>query len=601
MLLRNVVRPHAYHDSVTLMLISRDLNALPGVALASAMMGTEHNRRLLEEAGLLTPEGKAASPNDLVIAVRADSEASLAAALGLAEERLTARQQARAAAGAYLPRTLDSALRLMPGANLALISVPGLYAQAEAHRALRRGLHVFLFSDNVPLAAEVELKQEAVRAGLLLMGPDCGTALINGAPLGFVNRVPRGSIGLVAAAGTGLQEVMSLAARLGGGISQAIGVGGRDLSEEVGGAMMAEGLRALAADPATAAVVLISKPPASSAIRRLLPLIRACPKPVVATFLGGDPSTLAGTGAHFARSLEEAAGAAVALAQGKAPSLLGPFTLGREAVAALVAREAARLGETQRDVRGLYAGGTLAAEAALLLGDRAAALQVPHAVLDLGDDRFTVGRPHPMIDGSLRRERLLQEARDPRTAVILFDLVLGDGAHPDPAGDLAPALAEARAIVRAQGRDLALVATICGTEADPQDYARQQAVLEGAGAVVMPSNAQAARLAALIASRGHGLDQLYATPTRPGGMAATPPDRSAAADLQREPPAAAGGPEPPAGALPLFGQAVRAVNLGLEGFAEVLRAHDVEVVHVDWSPPAGGDPHLAALLARLQD
>jgi FdrA protein len=496
----NFVRKSFYQDSVTLMRLTRDMEAVPGVRRAAAMMGTPQNRALLADAGLLTAEGEAAGSTDLVVAVLADAREAAEAARAAAETALTARRPSAGPGGAARPRSLASALRALPGATLALISVPGVYAAAEARKALAAGLHVMLFSDNVPLADEIALKRAARERGLFLLGPDCGTAIVNGVPLGFANAVPRGRIGVAAASGTGLQAVTCHVAAAGEGISHALGVGGRDLSDTVGGLMMEHALDALAADPATAVICVLGKPPGSETAKRLRARIAALGKPAVVHFLGDAATSSAPT-------LEDTALCAVALARGTTHTP-AEFTLPPAAVARLVEGAARGLTSSQHFVRGVYAGGTLAYEALGILKSRLADVApgvtgggTGHRVMDLGEDVFTVGRPHPMIDGTMRREWIEQEGADPQTAVLLLDLVLGWGAHADPAGEIVPAVVRARRAAQAAGRSLAVVASVCGTAGDPQGLAAQTAALEAAGAIVMPSNAQAARLAALIAAR----------------------------------------------------------------------------------------------------
>jgi FdrA protein len=501
----NVVRQGVYHDSVTLMRLTRDLELATGVRRAAAMMGTPANRALLQEAGLLTPDGEAASPNDLIIAVEAGQMADAHAVAQAAEALLMASQAVPIAGQApqYL-RTLRSAIKRLDGANFALVSVPGEYAGFEAVKALRAGLHVMLFSDHVPLHTEVELKRLALAKGLLMMGPDCGTAIVNGVPLGFANVVSRGRIGLAAASGTGLQEVSCLIDAAGEGISQAIGVGGRDLSDEVGGLMIGRALEILGEDAATEVVCMLGKPPGPRTWERIQTQLARLGKPGVVHFSGvvaGEQQPW-----HAAATLEDAAQYAVALARGMRP---------RPAEFSVPAADLTRLADeirramqpTQRFVRGLYAGGTLAYEALGLLQARLSGViptlrggEAGHAIVDLGADRFTVGRPHPMLDGSLRREWILKVAEDPSTAIILLDVLLGYGVHPDPAGELLPAIQQAQQRARAAGRDLAVVVSVCGTDRDPQQRSRQIAALRSRGVIVMPSNAQAARLAAHLAS-----------------------------------------------------------------------------------------------------
>jgi len=506
----NFVRASTYHDSVTLMRLSRDLEALPGVRAVAAMMGTDANRALLGEAGLLTAEGKAAKASDLIVAVTADSAEVAEAALATTDAALASRRvvAVAGAGGTRRPRTLTSAVTALPDATLALVSVPGPYAGAEARKALEAGLDVMIFSDNVPLATEIELKRLAVERGRLVMGPDCGTAIVNGVPLGFANAVPRGRIGIAAASGTGLQEVACQVAAAGEGVSHAIGVGGRDLSDEVGGVMLMRALLALAGDEATSVVCAVGKPPGPSVARRLVELGASLGKPCVLHLTGvGAGSTMMGGRWHRAATLEDAAQAAVALARGRAPEP-ADFSASPAEIARVVAGAAANLGPEQRFVRGLYSGGTLAWEALALLhasiGDVPAELGGTgpgHRVVDLGEDAFTVGRPHPMLDGRTRREWIEREARDPSLAILLLDVVLGFGAHPDPAGELLPAISAARAVARSAGRGLVVIASVCGTDGDPQDRGHQKARLEAGGVIVMPSNAQAARLAALVAER----------------------------------------------------------------------------------------------------
>jgi succinyl-CoA synthetase alpha subunit len=454
--------------------------------------------------------------NDLIIAVRADSDDIADQALAAAREHLTSRPQAGQSGAALQPRTLRGAVRSAAGANLAIVSVAGQYAVAEAWEALWNGLHVLLFSDNVSIEDEVALKRYAVEHGLLMMGADCGTAILNGVALGFANAVPRGAVGIVSAAGTGLQEVSTLLAKRGVGISQGIGTGGRDLKEAVGGLTMLQGLKALQADPDTEVLLLISKPPALVVAERVLDQVQASPKPTIVCFLGGDPASIAAAGALPARTLEEAAYLAAAqITGGKAQEVIEQEMT---SITALAAQLREQLGPGQRYLRGLYSGGTLAAEALvvwedILEGVRSnvaldpgrmlanAARSEGHCAVDLGEDEFTVGRPHPMIDNELRIRRLMQEAADPGVAVVVLDVVLGYGAHPDPASELGPAIQKARVLARDAGNELIVVVSVTGTEGDPQGLSRQVEALERAGAIVAPCNAVAARLAGYIVAR----------------------------------------------------------------------------------------------------
>ncbi len=497
-----------YRDSVALMQLSARLGQLPGIRQATAIMASEANRALLREAGLATHEVEA-GPNDLLIAIEADSEAALEAAMAAASDAFDVKSGGLTSPARHeLPRSLEMGLEAMPAANLALISTPGDYAAAEAVKALHLGLNVMLFSNNVAIEDEIALKRYAGAHGLMVMGPDCGTAILGGIPLGFANVVRRGDIGLVSASGTGLQQVTCLIDQLGYGVSQAIGTGGRDLRSEVGGLTMRQGLDALADHAGTRVIVLISKAPAPEVAAHVLESARQTGKPVVVNFLGAAPKVPAASNLHAAKTLEDAAVTAVALAGGRQPD---------DVRLAALSVDVPRPAPAQRYVRGLYSGGTFCSEAAMLLSEHVAPVysNTPiggagpladiwhsraHTLIDLGDDVFTRGRPHPMIDHRLRNERIAIEARDPQTSVLLLDVVLGYGSHPDPAAAMAPAVAAAIAQAAEAGRRLAVIGFVCGTEADPQDLKRQQATLIEAGMILTKTNAQAVRLAARIAA-----------------------------------------------------------------------------------------------------
>jgi len=495
MVVKGDIKTGVYFDSVTLMIVGRDITAATGVVDAAVVMGTRENQAILKSAGLWLRQFEAASGTDLLLAVKAASAETAAGALRAAGEQLKTVRDRTEATDEWRPLSLEGALRILPGANVALISVAGRYAGEQAMQALKAGLHVMLFSDNVPLAQEIELKKFARAKGLLLMGPDCGTAIVNGVPLAFANAVNRGDIGIVAAAGTGLQEVSSLISNQGAGISQAIGTGGRDVKKEVGGIMFLEGLKALIQDAATRVIVLISKPPHESVLKKIGKVLKGVRKPVIAVFLGADEKTVQRYGMTPAATLEDAAlmacGAEADEGVGRGPG--GPPHLGKY-------------------IRGLFSGGTFCTEAQVIfreLGIRHVYSNVPlppfvtlrnvwksqqHILIDLGEDVFTVGRPHPMIDYSLRNRRILEEAQHPETALILLDVVLGYGANMDPVGELAPVIRDARA-----KRGIVFACSVTGTPRDPQNRTKVVEGLEAAGARVFPSNAAASKFAAQVA------------------------------------------------------------------------------------------------------
>jgi succinyl-CoA synthetase alpha subunit len=500
MLVRSRILRDTYRDSVELMRVAAEVERLPGVRRAALLVATPPNREVLKAAGLLDEEAATARPSDLIVAVAGDDAGVADGALARATALLTtATETAAGASGRATPATIAQAVVEDPAANLVLVSTPGPHATAEALKALKRGLHVFLFSDNVSVADELELKRLAVRKRLLLMGPDCGTAILDGVPLGFANAVRRGAVGLIGASGTGLQQVVCLIDRLGAGISQAVGVGGRDLDERIGGLMMLAALDRLADDPETAVIVLISKPPAPAVSQRVLERSQKVGKPVVVCFLGGDPGRITAAGATPAATLEDAATLAVRLAGDQTGA--GLEATPDDDLLEIVLAQAARLAPGQRAIRGLYSGGTLAYEAALLLKDAIPDVERRrvHSLLDLGDDEYTVGRPHPMIDFRLRNERIALAADDPGTAVVLLDVVLGYGSHPDPAGELVPVLETARAQAARAGRELIVIGSVCGTSGDPQDLRAQEARLTATGVRLASSNARAARLALRVA------------------------------------------------------------------------------------------------------
>ena len=585
------IRTGSYYDSVVLMQLQRSLAELPGVLDAGVVMGTPANKELLTQNALLTDGVERAAPEDLILIVRAESAQVGRAALGRVDDLLAARRSQQK--DAYQPKSLASAARMIPEAEWALISLPGRHAAAVARDALNLGKNVFLYSDNVSLEDEISLKESAAGKGLLVMGPDCGTARVDGVGLGFANRVRRGGIGIVAASGTGLQAIMVGIHRLGGGISQAFGTGGRDLSAEVQARSAKQALAILKDDPQTDGIVIVSKPPAAQVAKGLLSEASACNKPVVVNFIGYQPADDEEKGfpcIRFARTLDEAAALAVGLTTSvdstgiTARRPLSPQSTGPPSQSVPVPRPHSFL-------RALYSGGTLAYEALYLLQDSLPSvrsngplpggllLENPHrsrchTVVDLGGDAFTIGRLHPMLDNELRIRRLLQEARDPETGLVLLDVVLGDGAHPDPASELAPAVEKAIAIAAGDERPLPVVTVVIGTDEDPQGLGRQVEQLKAAGAIVFTRHGEAL-LAVADAFVGRGEGRQHKSSEQ-------------AFSFQ------------PAAEDPRETSTFAAINVGLESFTNSLRAQGADVVHVDWRPPAGGDERLANLLTRLR-
>lgn len=553
-IVRSEIRRGAYYDSVVLMQLQRTLLGLPGVEDAGVVMATPANRELLA-ASALDVDSSLAGPDDLLIVVRGGTAAAADEALAQVDTLLTRRRSF--ADHKFRPRSLSAAIGQLPQAGWVLVSVPGRFATDVAREALQLGRHIFLYSDNVNLEHEVALKQAARDKGLIVMGPDCGTAIINGIGFGFANRVRRGPIGLVGASGTGLQAITSRIDALGSGVSHAIGTGGRDLKSEVGGMTTNQALYLLARDPQTQVIVLVSKPPAPDVAGSMLRAAAAAGKPVVIDFIGYPPPGRRLGSLSFASGLEDAADLAVGLLS-KAYDSKSPT------------------GEpVSGHLRGLFSGGTLAYEALLALqavlgpvysnAPISAQQRLPdpfhsqgHTIIDLGSDEFTVGRLHPMMDNDLRLRRMRQEAADPQVGLMLLDVVLGEGSHPDPAAELAPAIAELKHSSRAE-----FGVVLVGTEADPQDLASQEERFRTAGAVVFRSLSEAVE---------YTLARL----------------------------------SPPSAALPVpvnleaLTAPVAAINVGLESFHESLISQGARAVHLDWKPPAGGNERLAALLQRMK-
>ena len=477
------IRAGAYCDSVVLMQLQRGLLELPGVEDAGVVMATQANRDLLAANNLL-PDAISANPDDLLIVVKAESEHAASDAIGNVDE-LLARRKSASVSQDVRPRSLSAAVKLLPEANWVLISVPGRYAADVVREALGLGKHVFLYSDNVSLEDEIALKKTAREKGLLVMGPDCGTAIINGVGLGFANRVRRGPVGVVGASGTGTQAVTAHIHNLGSGISHAIGTGGRDLKSEVGAITANQALDVLARDPETKVIVLISKPPSPGVATQLISAAQGTSKPVVIYFIGYAPPAREIGNLHFAVSLSEAAELAVKIGDWRIE----------------ISHESSI---SNLYLRGLFSGGTLAYETLLGLQSFLSPIysnapitnnqlltdplhSQAHTIIDLGDEFFMIGRLHPMIDNDLRIRRMRQEAADTEVGMILFDVVLGEGSHLDPAGELVPVIKE----IREKRQETEFVAVVIGTDDDPQNLQSQIDQLKDAGVMVFRTVTQA--------------------------------------------------------------------------------------------------------------
>ncbi|MFX0183141.1 MAG: acyl-CoA synthetase FdrA [Candidatus Hodarchaeota archaeon] len=519
----SVVKTHIiqqeYRDSVQLMRAASSANKLEGIEIASVLMGTPKNKSLLQEMNLLTLEAENAEPNDIIITVRASSDTLADHAINYIIDILSQEPVTRHDETIFF-RSIRGAFSSLPDANLAVISTPGEYAAREARLALEHNLNVLLFSDNVSLEDEITLKQEAHNRGLIIMGPDCGTAMIKSIGLGFSNVVLPGPIGIVAASGTGTQEVMALCQNRGVGVKHAIGTGSRDVMDLIGGISMIDGFQTLDRDPAIELIIIVSKPPEEKTMQKILDVVSKSSKPVIMNFLGQKAGYYDHAGKYLTvNTLEEAAYSATRFIQTRELKLSSTTFDDEIHAERILSNLEHALTPEQKYIRGLYAGGTFTFEAAIIISkilpsneplwtnvklkgtkliDDPKKRFSGHTLIDMGGEEYTLGKPHPMIDQFERNERFLKEIADPETAVILLDFILGHGSHSNPIADMGEVFEKWKAM----NKVIPIVAHLCGTELDPQDYRRLWIDLENHGTYVMPTNAQAAKLSALIATRG---------------------------------------------------------------------------------------------------
>lgn len=496
--IKAIIKQNTYFDSVSLMALSTRANDIDGIKQVNISMGTDKNKEVLHNNGLLTDEADQATPGDLIIVIEGEEGRDLEVLSEAVEEALSAKNVQSTTSGTTEFTSIQSGVSQRPDANLTVISVPGEYAYRYAKQALDHDLHAMIFSDNMSLEEEIKLKTYAHQKGLLVMGPDCGTAIINGKGLCFANEVRRGSIGIVAASGTGAQEISVLVHGFGGGVSQLIGVGGRDLSEEVGGIMLIDGLMALDSDPGTEVIILLSKTPAPAVAQKIYDQIPTVSKPVIICFINGNEDEIIESGAHYAKTTKRAALQAVILS-GVPEESIDQHTLNMP----LIDEIKAKLSDEQQYVRGLFCGGTVCQEVYYLLKEQYDNVysnvaekehqledkerSQGHTLIDFGSDEYTQGRPHPMIDPSLRLERIVQEAKDPEVGVIALDFELGYGSMEDPVGVTLPALIEAKKIAEARGKHLEILGFVLGTDGDPQNLSKQIAMLEEVGVTIASS------------------------------------------------------------------------------------------------------------------
>lgn len=564
------------------MLLTNKISALDGVNKVSIMMATPANKDMYKAGGMETEELLNASANDMVIVADVADAAMMDTIMEETEEFL--RNQATTSNGSdenEAVRSWDKAMEKNSGANMALLSIPGVYAAAEADRALDEGMNVFMFSDNVTIEDEKRLKEKAHKKGLVLMGPDCGTGIVQGVPMAFTNSVSKGKIGIVGASGTGIQELTTIIDRMGEGVTNALGTGGRDLSTTVGGITMLDCINAMDKDDNTDVLIVISKPPAKEVRDKIYARLTKCTKPVVTLFLGEKPKYHEKDFYH-AYTLDEAARTAVQLIRGEEVKLIkaelpgGVFFDKKD----------------NKSIKAYYSGGTLAGEAAMLIKEsldlkinpeKAEGFMLKtggHIVVDLGDDVYTQGKPHPMIDPTKRAECMREACDDPSTGVILLDVVLGYGSHEDMAGALLPAIKDLQKKAADENRKLFFLATVCGTRSDFQNYDEQVRKLKEANVYVCESNKIAVEAAIKMIGRTIEESEKEVREVQ-------------AVDCEIE--------EPSAALMQMISEKPVTLNIGLKSFAKVIKDYNCKVLQFDWAPPAGGDVEMIKTLQFLRN
>jgi FdrA protein len=580
-MIKTIIRKGSYQDSVVLMLLTNKISAMQGIHKVSIMMATPANKDLFKVGGLETPELMEAQSNDMAIVVDVESEELIGQVLKEAEEFLNNQSKGSAGTEEKVVSSWEQAIKRMPDANLAVLSIPGMYAAAEADRALDENLNVFIFSDNVSKKDEIYLKQKAHEKGLLVMGPDCGTGIIKGVPIAFTNHVRMGKIGVIGASGTGIQEVTTIIDQLGEGVANAIGTGGRDLSAEVGGITMLDAIDAMEKDSQVEVVVILSKPPAKEVRDVIVKRLWDYKKPVVTLFLGEKPE-IHEEDFYHAYTLDEAARIAVSLVRNEEivqdtwkPEIQEGFNK-----------------EDHKTIKGYYSGGTLASEAVMLIKDTIG-IAGPggkkegymlntqgYTIIDLGDDVYTVGKPHPMIDPANRIACMKQALEEELTGVILFDLVLGYGSHEDMAGALLPGIVDMMEQIKKQERKIYFVAAICGTRGDKQNYDLQKKKLEDIGVILCTSNKRAVETALFLIGYPYVEKEKTILPKEK-----VKADKDHIVSKQM---------------TELLSQKPRVINIGLKSFTDVLEDFSCKVVQYQWAPSAGGDLELIKALQYLR-
>ena len=563
-MIKTIIKKDLYKDSVSLMLLNNKINDHDAVNIASIMMASPANKEMFESNGLLTDEVKNASANDVAIVLDLKDDSKLDEIINIIDESLSQNQSDSTDAKKSID-TLEDAFNEMKDANLAIISIAGSYVYSVANKCLDKNLNLMIFSDNVDIEEERKLKQKAKEKNLLVMGPDCGTSIINGIPLAFANTVKKGKIGIVGASGTGIQEVISVLDQNGYGISQAIGTGGRDLHSEIGAISFIQAFDMLMEDDQTEVVIALSKPPAKEVKENLENYFLKSKKPIAAIFLGEEPKDHY-ENLYWADTLDEVATLAIDLLEKKKPE---NKTDRFEVI------------DKKGSIKGLFCGGTLASESANLI-QRALNITYKKSddgyllnkdgfqVIDLGDDKYTKGKPHPMIDPNARIPFIKKAIEDNDTKVVLMDVVLGYGSHDNPASTITDVIKEN------SNKDVEFVITLCGTKGDYQNIDSQKQLLEEAGAKVFRTNREAVEYAL----------------SRVGYKIEYKEKKILKNEIEKE--------NPKASNNDLFTKRLKVINIGLKSFKENIDNFDCDSIQYDFRPIAGGDKVLMDTLSFLE-
>jgi len=507
----NITKKNFFRDSVQMMQFSQQLKDEQGVIDAAIVMGTDLNKNTLKKMGLLTEDGISATENDTLITINCQDENSLNNAVQKAEQLLTS--DITKSKNEF--NDLSSALDAFDNANMASLSIPGQFVKEMATELIRKQLHLFVFSDHVPLEDEILLKNLALENNVLFMGPEAGTSILNGTVFGFGNRIRSGSVGIIGASGTGIQESSTMIDLFGEGISHAIGVGGRDLRNDIGGMMTMKTMEVFEDDPNTKAVLLVSKPVGDDVRNKIINKINNFSKKnYVLCLIGDNENREDSAKIKFSKSIQISVLKILKYVNDDAYKKIKDVVRKQVDDSIKLAKSlSSDLNNDQRFVRGFFAGGTLCYESKIILEQmigkvysnlssddeysiKGNAASKENTLIDFGEEEFTSARPHPIIDPLLRKNRILEDADDPNVGVIIIDIICGINAAKNTMAFHAETIKKAIENAKEKGRRLSVFAYICGTEKDVSE--NELKLLTDSGAKLFTSNALMSFAAALV-------------------------------------------------------------------------------------------------------